>query len=377
MKITILTFQGSHNYGAILQAHALQSHLEDCGHEAGFLNFVPDYVVRHNLKIPPVKNLKSLVLNIVLIPFRKKLKKRYERFESYRRNHLKTSRLYETIKQIQDDPPDPDVFVVGSDQVWNMERGGDPYFFLQFLKVQDESLTKPVIAYAPSFGTGHVPAEYEDRFKDWAKVFDFVSVRESSGKILAEKLLDREVPQVLDPVFLHDRHFWEKAACPRPLAGPYIAFYSLEATGKVSECLLKMAKHLKMPVVVLGKPGPFMLKCRTRVAVDAGPSEFLGWIRHAAFVVTNSFHATAFSAVFEVPFMTVSHSTRNARMESLLKLLGQESRIVHQPGDLTDERMETLVESSSSETSALLQEAVDQSKTYLSDSLAKAGEMIH
>ena len=87
-----------------------------------------------------------------------------------------------------------------------------------------------------------------------------------------------------------------------------------------------------------------MLKCRSIVAIDAGPREFLSWIAHAAFVVTNSFHATAFSAIFEVPYATVSHSTRNARMESLLEILEQEDRIIHGAEELTRERIELLAE---------------------------------
>jgi hypothetical protein len=83
---------------------------------------------------------------------------------------------------------------------------------------------------------------------------------------------------------------------------------------------------LRLPVVILGKGGRFVLKCKTKMAIDSGPAEFLGWIQNATFVITNSFHSTAFAIIFQKPFFTVPHSTRNARMESLLLLTGLQSR---------------------------------------------------
>lgn len=344
MKIATLTFHAVHNYGAVLQAYANQVVLTDLGHDPVLVNLVPDYLKVQNRKSIPIRNIKSLLLNIATLPFRRQLRRRYERFEQFRALFLQTSRLYESYEAVEMTPPVVDVYVVGSDQVWNMERGGNPLFFLRFLMQVPDQSRPPVIAYAPSFGTANIPEEYVDRFKEWARVYDFVSVRESSGKEVAERLLGKPVPQVLDPVFLKSADFWRKLAGERLRAKPYIAFYSLEASGRVSDCLLAIARHFKMPVVVLGKPGAFMLKCRSIVAIDAGPREFLSWLAHAAFVVTNSFHATAFSAIFEVPYVTVAHSTRNARMESLLEILEQEDRIIHGAEELTQERIELLAE---------------------------------
>lgn len=344
MKIATLTFHAVHNYGAVLQAYANQTALIELGHDAALVNLVPDYLKALNRKTIPIRDVKSFLLNLATLPFRSQLRRRYDRFEQFRASFLKTTRLYESYESVEENPPVADVYVVGSDQVWNMERGGNPLFFLRFfMEVSDQS-RPPVIAYAPSFGTATIPEKYERRFQEWATIYDFLSVRESSGKELAERLLGRAVPQVLDPVFLRSADFWRELAGERLRARPYIAFYSLEASGKVSDCLLAIARHFKMPVVVLGKPGTFLLKCRSIVAIDAGPQEFLSWLAHASFVVTNSFHATAFSAIFEVPYATVAHSTRNARMESLLEILDQEDRIIHGVDDLTEARLRALAE---------------------------------
>lgn len=342
MRISIVTFAGAHNYGAVLQAHALQQVLVDIGHASVFLNFLPPQLEQRNRKVVPIRSLKSFLLNVATIPFRSKLARRYQRFEFFREDYLTKTHRYFSFEEVERRPPEVDLYIVGSDQVWNMEEGGYPVFFLRFLSEEDRKV--PVIAYAPSFGTAGIPEQFKDRFVEWAQVYDFLSVRESSGKELAERLLGKPVPQVLDPVFLKSADYWRELAGGRLRARPYIAFYSLEASGRVSDCLLAIARHFKMPVVVLGKPGAFMLRCRSVVAIDAGPLEFLSWLAHAAFVVTNSFHATAFSAIFEVPYATVAHSTRNARMESLLEILDQEDRIIHGVDDLTAARLTSLAE---------------------------------
>lgn len=371
MKIGIITFHAVHNYGAVLQAHATQQTLNDIGHEAVLVNLAPPHLVESNRKKVPVRSLKTLALNLAMIPFRGKLATRYRRFEQFRASYLETTRLYESYEAVEEDPPEVDLFLVGSDQVWNMETGGNPLFFLRFLK----GTKPPVITYAPSFGTAEIPEKYEDRFIEWAGIYDFLSVRESSGKVLAERLLGRQVTQVLDPIFLRSAEYWKEVAGGALMKKPYLAFYSLEATGVVSDCLVKLARHLNLPVVVLGKPGPFMLKCRTVVAIDAGPREFLSWIAHADFVVTNSFHATAFSALFEVPYATIAHSTRNARMESLLEILNQQDRIVNGPGDLTPDRFKSLVappEALDSDITGRFVRELQASREFLEESLAAA-----
>lgn len=377
MKITIITFQGSHNYGAVLQAHALQQALIDLGHEPTFLNYLPPHLERANRKVVPVRNVKFLLVNLAALPFRRMLARRYRRFESFRENFLKTTRRYLSLGEVEERPPKTDLFVVGSDQVWNMEEGGNPLFFLRFLKA---GTPRPsVLAYAPSFGTAAIPKEYEERFVDWAKIYDFVSVRESSGKKLAERLLGKPVSQVLDPIFLIEAAYWRKLAPDRLMEGPYLAFYSLEATGVVSDCLLALARHLQLPVVVLGKPGAFMLKCRAKVAIDAGPLEFLSWIVHADFVVTNSFHATAFSALLQVPFATVAHSTRNARMESLFETIAQPERLLRNPSDLDDERFQGLAKQPpklESDQGGTFPLALQTSKGFLKDSLRVAADPV-
>lgn len=344
MKIGIATFHAVHNNGSVLQSLALQDVLKEAGHESYLINLLPEYLENSNRKVIPIRSFKSLLVNLALLPFRSKLKKRYGRFEKFRSERLVTTRQYSTLEELAEDPPGVDFYLVGSDQVWNLEQGGNPIFFLRFLQDPRVREKTPVIAYAPSFGAASIPKQYEERFVDWAKVFDFLSVREASGKILAERLLEKPVLQVLDPVFLKRADYWKEIAGPRLRKKPYIAFYSLEASGLVSDCLLRIARHLKLPVVVLGKPGTFMVRCRSIVAIDAGPREFLSWIAHADFVVTNSFHATAFSALFRRPFATVAHSTRNARMESLLDLLGEKERIISSVNDLNEDRWHSLVD---------------------------------
>lgn len=97
---------------------------------------------------------------------------------------------------------------------------------------------------------------------------------------------------------------------------------------RASAVVAKVAKLARMPVVVIAKGEPFIFTCRTRLAIDSGPRDFLGLLMNASLIVTNSFHATVFAMKFNVPFVTIAHSHRNARMENLLHLAGVKERLV-------------------------------------------------
>lgn len=321
MKIGIITYHSAHNYGAMLQAYALQSTLAKLGHEVEFIHYHPKSVELKNLRRRKIQNIRQLVVRLAVILLGAKFRRRFANFDSFMNQHMQLTRRYESGDELVDNPPRFDAFICGSDQVWNMEQGGDPSFFLQF----------PVgcakrIAYAPSFGCGTVPDKYKQKLMEWLGSFDAISVRESSGVGIISEVMAMDVPQVLDPVFLLSSTDWNEVAKEPSYRGKYILFYSLEVSPQLSALLRILSKRLKLPIVILGKGGSFVVGCKTKMAIDSGPAEFLGWFKHASFVVTNSFHATAFSIIYQKPFYTVPHSTRNARLESILKLTGLESR---------------------------------------------------
>lgn len=323
MKTGLLTYHFGHNYGAMLQAYAMQTMLRRLGHDPRFVYFRKDFTFVSKYERDKIRSPKALVKALPFILLRAKLRDRFGRFEEFLATELSLTKRYPTIDALLADPPDVDSYVCGSDQIWNLQNGVMSYFFGKFVPEGCR-----LVSYAPSLGNDILPEEHREEVRELLKRFDAISVREESGRKLIEELTDKPVVKVIDPVFLVDNEVWHDLGHQPSLAGPYIAFYSLESSARTSRIVARLAKALKMPVVVLGKGGSFVFTCRSKISVESGPREFLGWIRGAKLVVTNSFHATAFSVKFDVPFVTISHSHRNARMRDFLTDLGIPERIV-------------------------------------------------
>lgn len=339
MKVGILTYHASHNYGAMLQAYALQLQLTRMGHEVRFIHYYPSSVEQANKRTRPIKGVKGMLVRAAFYLVRGMLNRRFDRFEKFKDQYLELTNRYESAEELKEMPPDVDAYVVGSDQVWNVQRGVSKVFFLQF-----ESRPVRKIAYAPSFGTATVDESRKREITPWLERFHHLSAREDSGVQILKDLTGRDSPQVLDPVFLLNCDDWDQVSAKPELNEPYIAFYSLEVSRDVSALVAHVARLLGCRVVVLGKPGAVILTGRAHIAIDSGPAEFLGWLRGATFVISNSFHATAFAIKFGIPFLTLAHSSRNARMESLLALTGLEKRLVHSASDVKSRNISELVE---------------------------------
>jgi hypothetical protein len=363
MKTGILTYHFGHNYGAMLQAYAMQSILRQLGHDPRFVYFRQDFTFVSKYEREKIRSPKALVKALPFMLLRAKLRTRFDRFEEFLASELPLTRRYPTIDDLVSDPPDVEAYVCGSDQIWNLQNGVMEYFFGSH--VPDGSR---LVSYAPSLGNDHIADEYRNRVGELLKRFDAISVREESGCKLIQQLTDKPVHKVIDPVFLVDDEVWQGLERPPSINGPYIAFYSLESSARTSRIVRRLARELKMPVVVLGKGGSFIFSCRTRLAIDSGPREFLGWIRGAKLVVTNSFHATAFSVKFRVPFVTISHSHRNARMRDFLGDLGIHDRLISTASDLKD-GCNRLFEPFPASVSSGLEDQITASRDYLAGAL--------
>lgn len=367
MKICIVTYNCVHNYGAMLQAFALQEEIARLGHTPRHLYLLSDdnFESRYQNKI---KNARSFVSKLGLILLRQKMRVRFDRFQKFLHDRIKLTERFIDYESLGQTPPDVDAFVFGSDQIWNLQSGIGKQFFGEF--VPDGV---PMISYAPSLGNEEVPDKYRSELRELLLRFNCTSVREERGRQLIQELTGKEVTRVLDPIFLLENDTWRDLEITPKLKRPYIAFYSLESSKRTSRIVSKLSKTTGLPVVVLGKAGAFMSNCRTKIAIDSGPAEFLGWIRNASFVVTNSFHATAFSVKFKVPFVTIAHSHRNARMEDLLESIGIGDRIIHD-ADQIDSKPEGWLTSLPDSMDKPLMDQVNVSKAFLANSLATIPE---
>lgn len=343
-KIGIITISRTNNYGAELQAYALQKKLQMLGYEAKIIDYLYYKHKKYkytkgaapDLGLGKCKKIKQFVLFRIVSPFLdnvfslfyRPLRTRLRNFEHFHTNNVCFSQQYRSILELNNANHDYDVFIVGSDQVWSPATGTSlsPYF-LEFA-----TKGKLKISYASSFGVSSIDKRHYPLFKKYLNNLDSISVRENAGVNLVKDITGREAFRVLDPTLLLSKDEWltivEKT---QKLPFKYLVIYQLYESDTIINLAYHIKSKLNLEIVLIAKRA-FMNKKYKGITliVDAGPSEFVELFSKASFVVTNSFHGTAFSINFNVPFFTVLNSNKvnNSRMIDFLDLNGLSERII-------------------------------------------------
>lgn len=345
MRICTITCHRVYNYGASLQAFALQQYLESQGHTVRIIDFTPWYHQdRYNIfwSGEGVSGWK-LVLNgkySLLRYFYKPLKawkngmfktwgrkSAFDLFERYY-YHL-TDRTYVTSTDLSVNPPMADCYIAGSDQIWNTYsfNGKEPAYYLDF---GAENIKR--VSYAASLSTSNIAEGWEDFVKEKISKLDAVSVREKSGADILTKIGIRNVTQVVDPVFLLEKSEWTTLYRGRAKdyglnKESYLLVYDFLGNDLDMQHFIKeYAKNQKLTIVSINDFTP--MKYADININNAGPLEFLSLIDNAACVVANSFHATAFSVIFQKEFYTFGLKGYNNsnRMIDFLEMIGERRR---------------------------------------------------
>lgn len=318
-KIGILTYHACFNYGACLQAYALQQTIIKYQPDCEIIDYQSDILrdISDVFSKKP-KHSKEVIKNLTRLPYFSQLVKRQKMFENFISNDLLTSQRYRTEKEVEIHAEDYECIVCGSDQTWNLEpsiRYQNPVYYLNFPKKQRR------VSYATSFGDWVEKAQnHEDVFLPWVKTYDSLSMREDSGvKYLQSKGLECEL--VLDPTLLLTSQEYDKICSEPIMKEPYVLLFSWNGAKEAVEVTKKIAKELKCKPIYIVAPPRAMFSGIER-KLDVGPKEFLSLIKNAEFVVTNSFHGTVFSALYEKPFVSVVSGKADTRRQSLLKQLG-------------------------------------------------------
>lgn len=320
MKIGILTYHTGFNYGASLQAYALQNTIKKLGLPNEIINFeTEEFVASREMFSRKPRRAKEVIKILTRLPYYMVLKKRQELFEGYTRECLDISPLYRTEEEVIKNASDYQCIVCGSDQIWNLSKDDIPasnmLYYLNFPKKQRR------VAYAASFGKWVKEADQmQEQFLPWLKEFDHISVREDSGvDYVRSKGLDCML--TLDPTVLLDREDYEEICAERQVDTPYVLLFSWSCGNEVVKAAKKVARKLGMPLLTLTPP-PRTIGKGIKRKLDVGPREFLSMIKYADFVVTDSFHGTAFSTTYEKPYVSiVSNGSADTRMKSLLSQL--------------------------------------------------------
>lgn len=346
MKIGVITIEKVNNYGAELQATATIKVLQGMGYETEIIDYC--YYKNWNFKDTRISapfvsmNVKGrlmywvkyrLVNRIVakILPLLyPTVKRRIRRFEDFHKINTRMSKRYLSMPELYQTKMDYDVYVVGSDQVWNPSASSsiEPYF-LTFAPKEAKK-----ISYASSFGVSNIPASLYEKYKKLLSNIDSLSVREQTGVCLVKALTGRDATCVLDPTLLLNKEQWGNIMLAYPhMPSRYILVYQLLPSDMLPSLAKKISEEMNCPVYYLAKRAYAVNAPKgMRVIKDAGPAEFLWLIKNASCVVTNSFHGTAFSVNFCIPFYAVLNSKRgsNVRITSLLNSVNLMGRIVYE-----------------------------------------------
>ena len=315
-KIGIITFHRASNYGAVLQAFALQSVLNGLGADAEIVDYHGKVVEEnHN----PSKVLSRCSVPVAPLRYYQRRNK-FRVFEEFRKAHLPMSEMV-TSSDVGKLDGRYDLFLTGSDQVWSKEWSGlDSTYRLDFVKESRKS------SYACSFGFSSFPEGSKQIFSESLSELENVSVRELSAKRLIEDELGISARVDLDPTLLVNTTQWSEISITPPVQDGYILIYSMLPPKSLLEAARAKARETGLDVIFLSnsyKSNRDLKKVRYST-----PEEFLGWFKNASYVFTNSFHGTVFSIIFERNLVVECQSlTRyNIRSKDLLKLAGLEER---------------------------------------------------
>ena len=379
MKIGIITVHRHYNYGSALQAWALQKAIEKMcpGVTVEFIDY------KYPNKFHKDRNKKSLGYNIRKMAWtfrdnflRGKLFQK-KRFRDFQKKYLKVSDVsYPDYESLEQNPPVYDLYVTGSDQVWNpVTLKNDPAFYCAF------SSSGRKIAYAASFTIDKLPATTENVIRDWIQAYSCIGIRERSGLNILKQLNlsgDVVVQNTCDPtLLLSDADYAEIYKDSRvKIDTDYILVYNLNYAfdnhPAIDDAINIVQKRYSIPVIILGNP-KIAINGPHKSLFSIGPSEFVYLFKHAKYVVTSSFHGIMFSIVFRKPFVAVvpSSKSKDKRLTDALLMLGLSSRGIRADEHVTDIPIENPY---TKEVEAKIGTFINDSKQFLCDAIYNSKE---
>lgn len=326
MRIGIVTFHCAYNFGSVLQTWALRRQLEYMGHEVRVVDYRGADFDQYCLL--QTYSVKALAGSVVLY---RRHRRRRDAFECFIADELAPTARYgveDEARMAAELPGQFDCFICGSDQIWNLDCTCGPVgpYFLSFAGDARR------VAYAASlshtsFEERNFGPEQREQIAGWLARFSAVSVREAATAPLYQPLCPLPIQTCLDPTLLLDATDYEGLTIQMPGATGTLFVYMLERNPELVAYAGCLARELGLSVSYVSKR-PLRFGVPARNYYGVGPREFLGLVRGAAAVVTNSFHATVFSLLLGVPFQTFATERSGARMRELLHELGADDHLV-------------------------------------------------
>lgn len=336
-KVGIITYHHYYNYGTVLQAYALQKAIDSLeGYQAEIIDYrndEVDVISKRKLLFIRIRRLPSYIIGWKRV---RNLKK-YEKFLNAKKisfdsffsdNLIVSKRPFHTYSELGKENHLYDILVTGSDQTWSPKIGFFPAFFLEFGK---ENALR--IAYAPSIGVSNLSDDEAKYLNTHLQKYDAISCREKIGtEELNRVVKGKKVINVLDPTFLLTKDDWNNIAVPPSIKGAYILCYFIGDKNYYREIAKQLSEDLKLPLYFIPVSWKDMGQ-GFNLQSEAGPKEFLGLIRDARLVLTDSFHGTAFSINYRKSFYSFTkieggkNALDNSRLYDILSKLHLENRL--------------------------------------------------
>lgn len=360
MKIGIITIQDSKNYGACLQAYALQNFLskQEVSVELIDLRRLEHNDFKKSKKFKIIqfseklykkaqinwldktyvllrKTAKKILLFIPILKrrivfylkYKMDIKNRDFKFYQFFRKVDCSDRFF-SIDDLYSNPPDYDIFLVGSDQVWNPYNNYNvmPYF-LTFTE------NKNKYTYASSIGTSKISQFLLDDYAKYLKNFKCVSVREKEAFDVLEKRGVNNIRIDLDPTFLLSKDDWSDLASAKLIGEDYIFLFALTFSEDIFAIAKNISEEMNLPIVCIAKDENdfnFIKKKNVQLLVNVGIEDWLSLIKYSSLVVTDSFHGTVFSMFLAQKYFTyiAPLNTKGERIYNLLKMFNQNEHLI-------------------------------------------------
>lgn len=370
MKVELVTLHRVRNFGSLLQTYATQTVVEKMGAEVEVCDYVPQgLTVSHGVfgikrTGNPIKDFARLGVAAVTFSIQQSMVSRF--LKGY--IHLSECR-YQCYAQLKAQPPAADIYLSGSDQIWNTQNDNLPEdirgYYLDF---GSDSCKR--IAYASSFGKTEFAQEEANEVKKYLERFEAISVREDTAVTMAQKLGMESVCHVLDPTFLlrpsEWREFLAKSPKKEKRKEPYIFVYNLNRNLPLERLANRYSKQTGWQIINFADTLQIMKGAKNKFFND--PFDFVGLISGAQMVITDSFHETAFSINFERQFVAFRAPRFNSRLESILRLTGLEERLL--PADVDVDQIQ-LQPIDYKIVTAIIEKQRDKSFAFLKEALGK------
>jgi len=325
-KVAILTFHHTTNYGAVLQTYALQTTVEKLGNECKIIDYRCP-LIECNFKKLHFYNFRNPYNYIKYRMNINNYLQKFNIFNNFINENIKTTdKIYYDKKGLKDLDVMFDKFICGSDQIWNYNiTGNDTTYFLDFISVNQKK-----IAYAASFGLDKIEDKNTNLYKRCLSNIQYISLREKTGIEIVEQLTSKIANMVLDPTLLITKNEWINFS-NHVVVGDFILVYELETSDDMLEYAIHLSHEYNCKVFVIVTR---RVNCQNignvNFVINCSPKEFISYFHSAKYIITNSFHGTAFSINFNKDFTTylLKHSHNvNTRLINLLELFGLQNRL--------------------------------------------------